>query len=426
MKKNCYILITMSAVLFGHNASATNGYLALGYGAASVGQAGACVAITDSAMCAANNPAVLSGIDNRWEIGVDLFMPDRGFKANDDFQTPPYPSIPPGKYESGNDWFLIPNFAYNHRLDDTSAIGLLVGGQGGMNVEYGSPVFRNFNNPGGVASSPTSMDLAQLFFGLAYSKRINDQHSLGVMPIFAVQSLEARGLQPFQPWSASPENVTNNGKNWSYGGGVRVGWLWNPNEKLSVGASYQTKLWMSRFDDYKGLLADGGDFDVPPILDLGFSYRFHPQWRLAFNYQYIQYDEIPSVSNRADLVFPIPPQPVLGTSDGLGFGWDNLNVYKFGLIWEYKPDLTFRAGYSYATDTFQNTQALFNVLAPAVVKEHFTLGLGKKLGTNNEINLAVMYAPEEKVHGTNPNTGPQTGYLYMDQWQVSLGWTFRM
>ena len=426
MRKIPSALVAVAAALFGQSVSATNGYLALGYGPMSVGQAGACVAITDSPMCAANNPAVLSSIDNRWEIGVDLFMPDRGFKANNDAQTPPYPSIPPGTYESNNDWFLIPNFAYNRKLDDSTAVGLIVGGQGGMNVEYDSAIFRNFNNPGGVASSPTSMDLAQLFVGLAYSKRINDQHTLGLMPVFAVQSLEAKGLQPFQPWSASPDNVTNNGKDWSYGGGLRLGWLWDANDALKIGASYQTKLWMTRFSDYKGLLAEGGDFDVPPILDLGFSYRFHPQWRFAFNYQFIQYEDVASVSNPADLVFPMPPQPVLGTNNGLGFGWDNVNVYKFGLSWDYKPDLTFRAGYSYATDTFQNIQALFNVLAPAVVKEHFTLGVGKKLASNNEINLAVMYAPEERVHGTNPNTGPQTGYLYMDQWQVSLGWTFRM
>lgn len=419
-------LFGVVTALVGQSASATNGYLALGYGAVSVGQAGACVAITDSAMCAANNPAVLTSIDNRWELGVDLFMPDRGFKANNDAQTPPYPSIPPGKYKSENDWFLIPNFAYNRRLDDTTALGLVVGGQGGMNVEYDSAVFRNFNNPGGVASSTTSMDLAQLFIGLDYAKRLNDQHTLAVMPVLAVQSLKVKGLQPFQPWSESPDKVTNNGRDWSYGGGVRVGWLWDANEALKIGASYQTKLWMSRFDDYKGLLAEGGDFDVPPILDLGFSYRFHPQWRFAFNYQFIQYEAINSVSNSADLVFPIPPQPMLGTDGGLGFGWDNMHVYKFGLSWDYKPDLTFRAGYSHATDAFENTQALFNILAPAVVKDHFTFGVGKKLSPQSEINLAVMYAPEEKVSGTNPNTGPQTGYLYMDQWQISLGWTFKL
>ncbi len=421
--KSKLLLAGASAALLAPSAWATNGYLALGYGAVSVGQGGTCVAISDSAMCAASNPATLSGAGNRWEVGLDLFMPDRGFKANNDAQTPPYPSITPGKYESENNIFFIPNFAYSRKLDETTTVGVIVGGQGGMNVEYDSAVFRNFNNPGGVASSPTSMDLAQLFVGLDYAKRIDDQHTLAVMPVFAVQYLEAKGLQPFQPWSNHPDKVTNNGKDWSVGGGVRLGWLWDVNKELKIGASYQTKLWMTRFEDYEGLLAEDGDFDVPPMLELGFSYRFHPQWRFAFNYQWIGYSQVDSVHNAADLVFPLPPQPVLGTDNGLGFGWDNVNVFKFGLIWDYQPDLTFRAGYSYATDTFDDTQALFNILAPAVVKSHFTLGVGKKVSPESEVNLALMYAPENKVHGTNPNTGPQTGYLYMDQWQVGLSWT---
>lgn len=423
MRKWAINLVSASTVFLAPAAWATNGYLALGYGPVSVGMGGACVAITDSAMCAANNPAVISGMDNRWELGLDFFMPDRGFKANNDGWPAPFPSIPAGKYESKNDLFLIPNFAYARKLDETSTLGLIVGGQGGMNVEYDSAVFQNFNNPGGSASSPTSMDLAQLFIGLDYSKRINKEHSLAIMPVFAVQYLEAKGLQPFQPWSASSSNVTNNGRDWSYGGGLRLGWLWDVNPDFKIGASYQTKLWMTRFEDYEGLLADNGDFDIPPVLDLGFSYRFHPQWRFAFNYQFIRYEAIPAVSNAADLQFPFPPAPVLGTDNGLGFGWDNANVFKVGLSYDYQPDLTFRAGFSHGSETFGNEQALFNILAPAVVRNHYTLGVGKKFSKDTELNLALMYAPENKVHGTNPNTGPQTGYLYMDQWLVGIGWT---
>ncbi len=425
MRKSKLMLVGASAVLFAPGAWATNGYLALGYGPVSVGLAGSCVAVTDSAMCAANNPAVISSMDNRWELGLDFFMPYRGYKANNDGWTPspPYPSIPAGKEDSKNNLFLIPSFAYTQKIDAVSNLGVIVGGQGGMNTEYDTAVFRNFNNPGGQASSPTGIDMAQLFVGLDYSRRIEKDHTLAIMPVFAVQYLEAKGLQPFRPWSASPDNVTNNGKDWSYGAGVRFGWLWDAMPELKIGASYQTKLWMTRFKDYEGLLADNGDFDVPPILDLGFSYRFHPQWRFSFNYQRIWYDKIPAIGNAADLRFPIPPQPILGTDNGLGFGWNNVNVYKFGLSYEYDPEWTFRTGFSHASSTFDNEQALFNILAPAVVRNHYTLGVGKKFSKDSELNLAFMYAPENKVHGTNPNTGPQTGYVYMDQWQIGIGWT---
>jgi len=88
--------------------------------------------------------------------------------------------------------------------------------------------------------------------------------------------------------------------------------------------------------------------------------------------------------------------------------------------------LTLRAGYSYGSEVVPNTQALFNVLAPAVTQEHFTFGFSKKFASDNEFHAAVMYAPEEKVHGSNPNTGPQTGHLFMDQWELELGWVFKL
>ena len=413
------------ALLISGQVAATNGYFAHGYGPVSKSMAGACVAVTESAMCSAHNPAILSYIEeDRLELGVALFSPDRGFQANNDAQTPPYASIPPGTYESDNEIFLIPHFAYTYRLDEQTVFGLIMGGNGGLNTEYSDDIFRNFNSPGNVASSPASMDMIQLFAGFNFSRKINSQHSLAIMPILAVQRLEVKGLEPFRPFSLHPDKVTNNGKDWSYGAGARFGWLWQATDALVIGASYQTRTWMTDFDDYKGLLADEGSFDIPPIIDLGFAYLPTPKWTLAFNYQRIQYEKIGAISNPADLVF-MPGDTLLGTEDGLGFGWEDVDVYKFGVQWVFQPDLRFRAGFGYTSDTFEGTQALFNILAPAVVKKHFTFGLGKTLRSGDDINLSVLYAPNEKVYGTNPNTGPQTGYVEMSQWEFEIGAVFK-
>jgi long-chain fatty acid transport protein len=418
---------TAVGALLSGQALATNGYMTHGFGPISKGMAGACVAMIENAMCAAHNPASLTFLDNRWEIGAALFSPDRGFQANDDYMTPPYASIPPGKYESDNDLFLIPHFAYSRKLDDVSSLGFILGGNGGMNTDYDRPVFQNFASPNMPAfyqaSKPTGINMMQLFMGVSYGRLINEQHSLALMPIVAVQTFKAEGLEPFRGVSESPNHVTNNGTDVSWGGGARIGWLWKATDQLNVGASYQTKLWMTKFDDYKGLFAEQGNFDIPPILDLGFAYSFTPNWTASFNYQHVWYEDVKSLSNPHDL----PMQPgVLGSDDGLGFGWQNQNVYKFGVSWKFSPDMTVRAGYSHADQVVPDAQALFNVLAPAVVQDHFTLGFSKTLASNNEVHLSVMYAPEEKVYGTNPNTGPQTGHIYMSQWDIELGWVFKL
>ncbi|EGW54938.1 OmpP1/FadL family transporter [Candidatus Endoriftia persephone] len=427
MRKRILLLALISGLFLSLPAMATNGYWSYGYGPKSKSIAGACVAMSFGAMCAASNPASLVRVGNRIEAGASLFAPTRGFTANDDAQTPPYASIPPGEYKSANDLFLLPHFASNYMLDEQSSIGVAIGANGGMNTEYDSAVFARFSPPGVLeyqASAPVGVDLKQMFVGISYSRLLSEEHSIGITPILAVQSISVTGLEPFRMFSKYPDSVTNNGTDVSVGGGVRFGWLWRVNQQLKLGASYQTRLWMQKFDSYKGLFAEAGDFDIPPNFDLGFSYRFTPEWTFAFDYQRIQYSEVNAVGNPADLVF-IPGSTLLGTDDGLGFGWNDQNVYKFGVQWQYSDDLTLRAGYSYATDTFENSQALFNILAPAVIKEHFTGGFGLKLGGGHELNAAFMYAPEEQVTGTNPNTGPQTGDLWMDQWEVEIGWAMR-
>ena len=408
-------------------ALATNGYWSHGYGPKSKAMAGACVAMTYGPMCSSTNPATLVRVGDKMEFGLSLFAPDRGFTANDDGSPvgPPLgpPSIPAGEYDSDNQFFLIPHFGYNRMLDEYSSIGIAVGGNGGLNTEYDSAVFRNFGNPmmpETLATSPTGIDMLQAFVGLTYSRALNERHSIGITPILAIQTLEVTGLEPFKPFSLHPDKLTNKGQEVTYGGGVRIGWLGQVTDRLRLGASYQSRIWMEPFDDYKGLLAEEGDFDIPANLDLGFAYDVTPDVTFSFNYQRIWYSDVASIGNASDLVF-MPGTTLLGTDDGLGFGWEDMDIYKFGIEWRTNSDLTLRAGYSRNNQVIPNDQALFNILAPATVRDHYTAGFSYRLSDKYELSGAAMYAPTDTVRGTNPNTGPQTGELRMNQWEVLVG-----
>jgi len=427
MKKVLLSILLVSSIILPGISQATNGYWAHGYGPKSKSIAGACVAMSFGAMCAASNPASLAIAGNRLELGAALFIPERGFTANDDALPPSETgprSILPGRYESENDLFLIPYGAYNKMLDDDSSIGVAIGGNGGMNTQYDSPIFENFANPNDPSTTPSSttgIDLSQLFAGITYSRKISEHHSFGITPIFAVQSFEATGLQPFTSFSAHPDKVTDNGKDYAYGAGLKIGWLWRVNKHLNLAASYQSEILMSDFNDYKGLFADEGNFNVPQNYDVGFSYKINSDITFVFDFQHIDYASVSAMGNASDLVFT-PGSIQLGTKDGLGYGWEDMDIVKLGLQWQFKPSLTLRAGYSHASDIFPESQALFNILSPAVIKEHYTFGFGKQIGSKNEINVAFMYAPNEKVSGLNPNTGPQTGFVEMEEWEIEVGW----
>ena len=85
-----------------------------------------------------------------------------------------------------------------------------------------------------------------------------------------------------------------------------------------------------------------------------------------------------------------------------------------------------RAGYSIGDQPIQSSEVLFNIVAPAVIKEHLTFGLTKKFG-NNELKFAVMRALPHSVSGPNPLEAPgqQKIGLTMNQWEVSLGYAWK-
>lgn len=289
-------------------------------------------------------------------------------------------------------------------------------------------------NPGGslTATAPTGVNLEQLFFEVPYTIKLGDgKQSFGVAPVFALQSFEAKGLQPFQAASVNPTKVTNNGKQWSYGLGLHLGWMGEVNEQLSLGLSYRTKVWMTDLDDYSGLFAKGGEFDIPAMFNFGLSYKARPDVTLAFDYQHIFYNEVDALANSNDLdlspCFGASSKPsyCLGGDAGLGFGWDSMDVFKLGLRWDQSDQWKFFGGVSYNTDFLKSDrQALFNILAPATVRWHLTLGATYVHSAEDEFNLAFAYMPKETLDGTSPDiTGSQTGAIFMEQKDIEVSWS---
>ena len=409
-------------------AYATNGYSPTGFGTANKGLAGAGVALPQDTLAGATNPAGMVYIGNRLDLGAALFAPDRGFTADDNAGSPPAKpgdpsSVPPGTYDSRNDFFLIPHFGWNRQIDESSSIGVLLGANGGMNTDYDDAVWRNFNNQAGTASAPTGVDFSQLFLGLPYARKLSERHAVGIMPIVAVQRFKAYGLEPFRALSVAPDKLTNNGYDYSWGYGLRIGWLGQLTDRLTVGASAQSRLYMSEFDDYAGLFAEQGDFDVPPTVAVGLSFEVTPDVTLVADLQRIFYGEVKALSNPN-----IAPGPgaLLGADDGLGFGWEDINILKLGVQWRYSPKLTLRAGFSHADQLFENGEALFNVLAPATVRTHASLGLSYSLDRSSVISFAYTRAFNEKIDGQNlAFTGPQTGSVQMDQDELEVSWGWR-
>ena len=415
------------------SAFATNGYFAHGYSAKSKALGGGGSALPQDAMAAADNPAGMVKVGERMELGLTVFSPSkRGYKADNPVGAPGLTSfvLEPGDFESDNDFFLIPHFAYNWMLNADSSVGVTVYGNGGMNTEYDAsqysvvPPFPGATE-GTYYAGTAGVNLEQLFTNLSYSRKINEQHSWGVSAILAYQRFKADGLASFIPYSSAPDKLTNNGTDTSVGYGAKIGWLGEVSPGFTLAASYQTKMSMDEFSDYAGLFAEQGGFDIPATWTVGLAWDITKSGTLTFDVQGIQYSDVNSIAN------PLLPNLIsdgLGTDNGAGFGWEDVIVYKLGYQWESSPAWTWRVGASIGDQPIPNSEVLFNILAPGVMETHITGGFTYTMANNNELTFAAMYAPETKVSGNNPLANPATQNveLYMTQWELtaSYGWKF--
>ena len=386
------IQLSLSLLLTASAALATDGYFDHGYGVKAKGLGGAGVAFAQDSMAVATNPAGLVDVADSHQVGLTWFAPDRSVTVN-------------GNPFDGNDdgSFYIPDFSYKTTLSSGAAFGLAIFGNGGMNTGYQTALFDV--NPG-VASSNTSMDMSQLFIAPTWSWRNEGGHAFGVSAILAGQRFKATGLEDF--------GIANAGYDSSFGGGARLGWTWQASQNLKVGATYQSRLWMTKFDKYAGLFAEQGDFDIPSNYAVGFAYKVDSSLTWAFDVERIHYSEVNSVGN------PGSSPGGFGASNGPGFGWKNVTVIKTGLAYEVSPTLTVRVGYNHTTQPIGSSEIFFNQLAPGVVRHHATLGATWQANASTEVSFFYAHAFKETVSG-NPGF-PLSLQMDQDSFGLSINW----
>lgn len=415
--KKVFSIALMLALAAGIS-TATNGYFSHGYGTPYMAMAGAGSALSLSSLGAAVNPAAVSFMGNRYDLGLALFNPDREFAVTG--EPSGYPGtfgLVPGIVTSDSKHFPIPSLGMTRSLNERLSFGLAVYGNGGMNTNYPTAAF--------YGTSPTGVNLSQLFVAPTLSMKVTPDHAVGISPIFAYQYFKAEGLQAFSGFSENPSKLSNNKTDGSLGFGVRVGYQGHWAPFLSVGASYQTRIAMGDFKEYAGLFAESGGFDIPANWTVGVALHPMSDLTVALDVQQIYYSDIPSVANPFDPAAFFMGK-LLGGSEGAGFGWEDMTVYKGGLQWSGITGWDWRVGYSYGSQPIPESEVLFNILAPGVIEQHLTFGFSRGLGGSKQLHLAVMHAFSNDVSGPNPMEVPglQAIQLKMSQWLLELGFSF--
>ena len=428
-------------------AHATNGYFLPGYGAKSVGMGGVGVAYPQDSLSAAANPAGIAGMGFRADIGLEIFSPRRkaGSGASAGSSGPIGGSTFGFDRESTswNNYFPIPSAGFTMDFDDRLSIGMAMVANGGMNSTYGTNNLFQFNAAG--KNQRLGVDMMQLLVPITVAYKVDNHNAVGVSLVPAISTFKANGLQSFAAFQVpnDPAQFTNNGRDNAHGAGVRVGWLGKYfDDRVSFGASYASKVYMSKFKRYSGLFAEGGGFDIPANYTFGIALKPIKSVTIAFDRERILYGDIKSVHNRGPGdrvngvgllngdIFGIPALAPggsihqTGNPDGMGFGWNSQTVYKFGMDYKYNESWTYRIGYNYGHTPIPNDQLTFNILAPATVEKHYMAGFTYSPDKTSEITFGLMIVPKVRQSNCAQNI-VNCVYIEMNQRAMDLSYAIK-
>ena len=390
-------------------AQATDGYFPHGFGLKAKGMGGAATAMAQDGFAGANNPAASAFAGNRFEIGADVFMPDREMSRTGTG------GMLDVSVRSDKRAFLVPEVGYNQTLSDTLSFGVTAYGNGGMNTTYPGDQLNCGYGPANAlcGQGKLGVDLMQLVVAPTLAYKLHERHSIGVSPLLVFQWFKGYGLEGFSQMSTNASKLSGSGYDNSQGVGVRLGYMGQLSDAVTLGVSYSPKVSMSRFKEYAGLFANQGEFDIPANVTMGLAVKATPSVTVAADYQRIDYGKVPAIGNAA-VTGP------LGGTPGGGFGWRNIDVFKLGVQWQMSPTVTLRAGYNHSDNPVTSANITPNVVAPGVMTSHYTLGATYAMSPASELTWAFMYAPRVRVSGPSMLAGTET--VSMRQTSIGLQW----
>jgi long-chain fatty acid transport protein len=394
MRTPCGILAASSLLLVPwSSAHASLGPYEHGAGIKSQGAGGISYAFGEEATVISINPAIAAALDTRLDIGVNLFIPSpRGEIENNLF------GADEGHDAKGQRIYPIPQAGGVRHLDDrwTVAVSLF---SAGLGPDYEDSPYARF---GGASRASLTLVSSGAVLAIAWKPTQDQAFGLSVNPGY--QIVDVKGLQfletelPILRVSETPGRTTNQGKDGGFTIGATIGWHGMLTPTIAAGFAYRSKTWAQKHEEYRGLIPDRGRLELPAIWGGGIAWMPAPSVTLAFDFQRYELADEKALGNPFSR---LAEGHLLGSKDGPGFGFSDLDAKKVGLAWDPAPGLTLRAGYVHANRPTHRAETLFNILASINATTHYTAGFTWALFDGWELSACLVHIPKVRVEGKN-------------------------
>jgi long-chain fatty acid transport protein len=366
--------------------AATVGTYSIGYGADSVGLAGAGSALIDGYTAIYNNPAGITRVKNS-EAGFDLtaLIPTLNWDN--------------GSSTTASDFalFPMPYGGYVRKFSESIYFGLAMIGVGGMGASF-SHVPTYFGEPDGTKSM-----MSWGAFMPTLGIKFNDWVRIGLTPLigFAFMSYELYPETPLMGHSVSGLNGTG------YGG--KLGLQARLHKQFSIGLSYQTPSKISwqggkvsgpavyTSDDFGGSIpgATMSGFQFAQFIGAGASFEATPQFLIHFDMKWFDWSKAVPPATEVNADNALPAFFLFGKNPVFSMGWKDQWLWSWGLEYHQGAKMTYRAGYAYATQIVP--AETINPLMPAISQHHWCAGIGYQWTDRTRVDSSFMYSPKSKV-----------------------------
>jgi long-chain fatty acid transport protein len=259
-------------------------------------------------------------------------------------------------------------------------------------------------------------EIIELRSALGVGVKVSSKLSLGASAglIYNQNTLDTPYIfQNLQPGPNGPKNGAYNGaktllklQTSGYGYNAQAGMVFHATKDLQFGLSYESETRVDttgdawgdpslQFGHPQGTLPFHYDANVrnifPQDATAGLSWKFHPQWRLALQLDWIDW---------ADAFHTLPVSlsdgnnstvnSVLGSSfkDSVPLNWKDEFVYRAGLEFDVTKNLALRAGYCYGNSPVPDST--LTPMTAAIMENTLTAGIGYRW-QHFQFDLAYQY-----------------------------------
>jgi long-chain fatty acid transport protein len=246
------------------------------------------------------------------------------------------------------------------------------------------------DTPQNQQDQTTALSIAKMTATYAY-KFGDSGLSIGAGPMFIISRFRTD-----MRYGMGPSDYGSMDWDTSYGAGAIVG-INQHIGRFSIGGSYMSKQWMSKFDKYSSMMPDS--LDLPQQVTVGAAYNILDNLELVLDYRWIGWGE----------------EKTFGDT----YGWSNQNIVKAGATWGVSEALTLRTGISWGESPIDEDNAFSNALFPAIMETHFACG-ASYAWEKWSAHMAYIHAFENEVTGGNDINMPVPPGTKISMYQNTL------